>query len=119
MVDLLKRRMECHDELVRAAHGDITVDMVIRGGKILNVMTGEVLKGDLAIHQGFIASMYTREIQAKRVVDARGKIAVPAFIDPHVHIESSMVLPPAYAEIVAAHGTGTIFADPHEIVNVM
>ena len=44
---------------------------------------------------------------------------MPAFIDPHVHIESSMVLPPAYAEVAAANGTGTVLADPHEIVNVM
>ena len=118
-MDLLQKRIASYDELLRAARGEIPVDLAIQGGRILNVMTGEILKGDLAIHQGFIVSMFTRNIQARQTIDARGKIAVPAFIDPHVHIESSMVLPPAYAEIAAANGTGTVLADPHEIVNVM
>lgn len=118
-MNLLQKRIECYDELLRAARGEITVDLAIKGGKILNVMTGEILRGDLAIHKGFIASMFTKDIRARRTIDAAGKIAVPAFIDPHVHIESSMVLPPAYAEIAAVNGTGTVLADPHEIVNVM
>lgn len=118
-MDLLKRRLECYDELLRAARGEMTVDLLIQGGRILNVLTGEILKGDMAVHKGFIVSMFTKDIQAKKIIDARGKVAVPAFIDPHVHIESSMVLPGAYAEVVAANGTGTVLADPHEIVNVM
>jgi adenine deaminase len=118
-MDLLKKRLESYDELLRAARGEITVDLLIQGGRILNVLTGEILKGDLAVHKGFIVSMLTKDIRAKKTIDARGKVAVPAFIDPHVHIESSMVLPPAYAEVVAANGTGTVLADPHEIVNVM
>ncbi|NLT98166.1 MAG: adenine deaminase, partial [Christensenellaceae bacterium] len=118
-MDLLKKRLDCYDELLRAARGEITVDLLIQGGHILNVLTGEILKGDLAVHKGFIVSMFTEGIQARQVVDARYKVAVPAFIDPHVHIESSMVLPPGYAEVAAANGTGTILADPHEIVNVM
>ena len=88
-------------------------DTLIHGGKILNVMTGDILKGDIAIHKGFIASMFAKNVQAKQKIDASGKIALPAFIDPHIHIESSMVPPPRYAEVVAANGTGTVFADPH------
>ena len=118
-MDLLKKRIDCYDELLQAARGEIPVDLAIQGGRILNVMTGEILKGDIAIHKGFIVSILTKNIQANKTIDARGKIAVPAFIDPHVHIESSMVLPPAYAEIAAVNGTGTVLADPHEIVNVM
>ena len=118
-MSLLQMRMQNYDELLRAARGEIPVDLVIEGGRILNVLTGEILEGDLAIHKGFIVSMFIKNIQAKQRIDARGKIALPAFIDPHVHIESSMVLPPAYAEVAAANGTGTVLADPHEIVNVM
>jgi adenine deaminase len=116
---LFQKRMQHYDELLRAARGEIPVDLLIQGGRILNVMTGEILKGDLAIHKGFIVSLFTKNVQARQTIDASGKIALPAFIDPHVHIESSMVLPPAYAEIAAANGTGTVMADPHEIVNVM
>jgi len=118
-MDLLKRRVEAYDELLAAARGDVPVDLVIQGGSILNVMTGEVLPGDIAIHKGFIVRLFAQKLEATERVNAAGTIAVPAFIDPHVHIESSMILPPHYAEIVAAHGTGTVFADPHEIVNVM
>ncbi len=118
-MDILQKRIMNYDELLSAARGDIPIDLTITGGRILNVMTGEIIKGDLAIHKGFIVSVFAKNIQAKQTIDARGKIVVPAFIDPHVHIESSMVLPPAYAEIVAANGTGTVLADPHEIVNVM
>jgi len=118
-MDLLKKRLSCYDELMRAARGEIPADLLIKGGRILNVMTGEILKGDLAVHSGFIVSILDKDVRARQTVDATGKIAMPAFIDPHVHIESSMVLPPAYAEIAAANGTGTILADPHEIVNVL
>jgi adenine deaminase len=118
-MNLLQKRMQSYDELIQAARGDIQVDLVIEGGRILNVLTGEILTGDIAVHKGFIVSLFTKTGDAKQRIDARGKIAVPAFIDPHVHIESSMVLPPGYAEIVAANGTGTVLADPHEIVNVM
>ena len=118
-MDLLKKRIDCYDELLQAARGEIPVDLAIQGGRILNVMTGEILKGDIAVHKGFIVSILTKNIRANKTIDASGKIAVPSFIDPHVHIESSMVLPPAYAEVAAANGTGTVLADPHEIVNVM
>ncbi len=116
---LLERRIAHYDELLAAARGDVPVDTLIHGGRILNVMTGEILPGDLAIHKGFIVRVFAKDIEASERIDAAGTIAIPAFIDPHVHIESSMVLPPRYAEAVAAQGTGTVFADPHEIVNVM
>lgn len=118
-MNLLEKRLQSYDELVLAARGEIPADLLIEGGHILNVLTGEVLPGDIAVHKGFIVSLYPRSIQARERIDARGKTAIPAFIDPHVHIESSMVLPPRYAEVVAANGTGTVLADPHEIVNVM
>ncbi len=57
-MDLLKRRVEGYDELLRAARGEITVDLAIKGGRILNVMTGEILRVDLAIHKVFFVSMF-------------------------------------------------------------
>jgi adenine deaminase len=116
---LMEKRMAAYDALLAAARGDIQVDLLIRGGKILNMFTGELLQGDVAIHQGFIVSLFGKNGKAKETLDATGLIVAPAYIDPHVHIESSMVLPPVYAETVAAQGTGTVLADPHEIVNVM
>lgn len=118
-MSLIQNRLAAYDELLLAARGEITADLLLHGGKILNVLTGEILSGDVLIHKGFIAALFTQGGDAREKIDICGMIVAPAFIDPHVHIESSMVLPPQYAEVVAVHGTGTIFADPHEIVNVM
>lgn len=118
-MDLMQSRKSNYAELVRAARGDIPADLILKGGRILNVQTGEILPGDVLVHKGFIVSVFPRDARARKTIDTTGTVIIPAFIDPHVHIESSMVLPPAYAAAVAAQGTGTVFADPHEIGNVM
>ncbi len=118
-MDLIEKRIGLHEELTAAARGDVPVDLLIRGGSFLNVHTGEILKGNVAVHKGFVVGVMTGDMEAAETLDARGKTVIPAFIDPHVHIESSMVLPPAYAEVAGPGGTGTVFTDPHEIVNVM
>ncbi|MBD3197242.1 MAG: amidohydrolase family protein [Candidatus Lokiarchaeota archaeon] len=118
-MSLLDKRISNYDELLRAARREIQLDIIIRDTNILNVLTGELLKGDIGIHKGFIVGLFDKSLKANNTIDGTGKTAIPSFIDPHVHIESSMILPNSYSEIVAAQGTGTIFADPHEIVNVM
>lgn len=116
---LINKRIENYDEFLRAARGKSKLDLIIRDAEILNVITGEILEGDVGIHKGFIVSLYNDKLDAHEEIDGVGKTLIPSFIDPHVHIESSMILPNDYANLVAAQGTGTIFADPHEIVNVM
>lgn len=118
-MDLLKTRIELYDELLKAARGEILIDVIIESGNVLNVLTGEIQKGNIGIHKGFIVSLFSKNIDAQQTINAARKTVIPSFIDPHIHIESSMILPTAYAEVVALNGTGTIFADPHEIVNVM
>lgn len=118
-MDLLKTRIELYNELLKAARGEILIDTIIESGNIVNVLTGEVQQGNIGIHKGFIVSLFNNNIDAQQTINALRKTVIPSFIDPHIHIESSMILPTAYAEVVALNGTGTIFADPHEIVNVM
>ncbi|MBD3214722.1 MAG: amidohydrolase family protein [Candidatus Lokiarchaeota archaeon] len=118
-MSLLDRRISNFDELLKAARGELPLDIAIRKIEILNVITGEILEGDIGIHKGFIVGLFDESLKANENINGEGKIAIPSFIDPHVHIESSMILPNSYSEIIAAQGTGTIFADPHEIVNVM
>jgi adenine deaminase len=118
-MNIVETRLQHYEELLSVARGDLPADTILRGGRFLNVMTGEILRGDIAIHKGFLVSLFAKNMKGVQEIDASRKIAIPAFIDPHVHIESSMCLPPRYAEIAAANGTGTVFADPHEIVNVM
>jgi adenine deaminase len=107
--------------LVEAARGDRALDLVIQGGDILNVYTGEVYRADLGIFGDRIAVVDpggAYGLTAPTIVDARGTVAIPGLIDSHVHIESTMVTPPSFARAVLPRGTTTVVIDPHEIANV-
>ncbi|MBD3920460.1 adenine deaminase [Paenibacillus sp. PR3] len=91
-------------------------DTVVKNGTIVNVFTGRLMKGDIAIVDGVIAGIGTYE--GRETIDASGKIIVPGLIDGHVHIESSMLLPKEFAKVVLPHGVTTVITDPHEIANV-
>lgn len=103
--------------MIDVAAGRTRADIVLKNGAVVNVFTGEVTEGDVAIHSGYIAGI--GEYQGKEVIDAEGKYVAPSFIDGHVHVESSMVMPVQYARAVVPHGTGAVVADPHEIANVL
>lgn len=101
---------------IQAAGKQIPADLVIKHGTIVNVFTGELMEGDIAIVDGVIVGIgsYTGHEE----IDARGKVIIPGFIDGHVHIESSMLLPGEFAKVVLQHGVTTVITDPHEIANV-
>ncbi len=108
------------DILVRilaVARGDEPADLLLQGGRVLNVFTGELLEVDVVVAEGRIAAL-GKGYTAHEIVDVTGQIVVPGLIDGHVHIESSMVSPHAFARGVVPHGTTTVIADPHEIANV-
>ncbi|MEH7304804.1 adenine deaminase [Neobacillus drentensis] len=92
-------------------------DTVIKNGKIIDVFSGEIVEGDIAIVDGYIAGI--GEYEGKKTIDAKGQYISPAFIDGHVHIESSMVTPKEFARVLLPHGVTTVIADPHEIANVL
>ncbi|ACT00533.1 adenine deaminase [Paenibacillus sp. JDR-2] len=93
-------------------------DLIIRNGKIVNVFTGSIMSGDIAIADGMIAGIgdYTDGLE---VIDAAGKWIIPGLIDGHVHIESSMLTPREFAKVVLQHGVTAVVTDPHEMANVM
>jgi adenine deaminase len=103
-------------ELIAAARGEIEVDLLLAGGSVANLLSGEVHRADVAIHKGRIAGFDCAG--ASRTLELDGKIIAPGFIDSHVHIESSMVTVPEYARAVVPRGTTSVIADPHEIANV-
>jgi adenine deaminase len=108
--------------LVEAARGDRPLDLVIRGGRVVNVYTDEVMDADVGIFGDRIAVVdWARRygLEAETTIDAAGHTIVPGFVDTHIHVESTMVTPPAYARAVLPFGTTTIVIDPHEIGNVM
>jgi adenine deaminase len=107
--------------LVEAARGDRQLDLVIRGCTLLNVYTGEIYPADIGIFGDRIAVVDKARqlgLHGAAELDARGLIAIPGFIDTHVHIESTMVTPPNFARGVLPFGTTTVVIDPHEIANV-
>lgn len=91
-------------------------DLVISDAQVVNVFTGAIERGDVAIVGGLIAGIgnYT----AETYIDAAGRYLLPGLIDAHVHIESSLVDPASFAQLTLPHGTTTVIADPHEIANV-
>ena len=92
-------------------------DTVIKNGKIIDVFNGEIIEADLAIVDGYFAGI--GEYEGNQVIDANGRYISPAFIEGHVHIESSMVTPTEFAKVLLPHGVTTAIADPHEIANVL
>lgn len=105
------------EKLIRVAKGEEPADLVIRNANVVNVFNDEIKKMDIAIYAGRIAGM-GNGYKGEKEIDVKGAYVTPAFIDGHVHIESSMCLPKEFAKAVVPEGTVTVIADPHEISNV-
>jgi len=100
------------------ALGRTPADLVLRNARILDLVTGVLHSGDIAICGDTIVG--TRdEYRGVEEIDARRRIAVPGFIDSHVHCESTLVTPGEFDRCVLPRGTTTAICDPHEICNVL
>jgi adenine deaminase len=99
------------------ARGDEPADVVVRGGRVLSVFTREWLDTDIAIADGWIAGL--GEYEGEEVVDASGRYVVPGFLDAHMHLESTKLLPDEFARLVLPLGTTAVVLDPHELANVL
>ncbi|WP_417806566.1 adenine deaminase [Thioclava sp.] len=110
--------------LIAVAAGREPADLVIKGGKWVNVHSREVLDGyDLAVAEGRFAAI-APDLSAAigpdtEVIEANGRYMVPGLCDAHMHIESGMLTPAEFAAAVIPHGTTSMFTDPHEIANVL
>ena len=105
------------EKIIKVARGIEKADLVIKNGNIINVLSEEIHNGDIAVSDGIIAGIGNYE--GKKEIDAKGAYISPAFIDGHVHLESSMLLPHEFAKAVVPCGTTTVITDPHEISNVL
>jgi adenine deaminase len=99
------------------ARGDELADVVVEGAKVFSVFTREWLETEIAICDGYVAGL--GEYAGKEVVHARGKYVVPGFVDAHMHLETTKLMPGEFARLVLPMGTTTVVADPHEIANVL
>ncbi|MEM1235501.1 MAG: adenine deaminase [Pseudomonadota bacterium] len=119
----LKSWADAAPTLVAVAAGRAPADRVIRGGKVVNVHTREVLDWEVAIAEGRFAYVGPDASHCigpdTDVTDAAGRYLIPGLCDGHMHIESGMLTPAEFAAAVIPHGTTTMFTDPHEIANVL
>ena len=104
-------------DLLSVARGDAPADLLLRGGRVVNVFTGEIEPADVAVFAGRIAGVGPG-YAARETVDLDGSFVAPGLIDAHVHIESSLCVPAQFAAAVLPRGVTTVVADPHEIANV-
>jgi adenine deaminase len=110
-------KMASLKEKIRIASGEGTADLLIKNGRVVDVFSGQIEKKDVAIFGGVIVGF--GDYQAKETIDVEGDFLCPGLIDGHVHIESSMVTIPEFAQAVLPNGTTSVVIDPHEIANVM
>jgi adenine deaminase len=106
---------------IAAAQGKEPFDLLLTGGRVVDVATLELREADVGIVGAMIASVHPRgRFTAARDTDELGgRTIAPGFIDGHVHFESSHMVPHHYASVVVPQGTTTIFCDPHELANVL
>ena len=110
-------------ELAAVASRRCPPQLVIAGARSLSVYTERILpEREFWIHRGRVAAVKPSGTAVKsecgRYYDAEGGIVAPGLVDPHIHIESSMMSACAYAEAALLNGTTTLFCDSHEIGNV-
>ncbi|RVU17701.1 adenine deaminase [Methylobacterium oryzihabitans] len=93
-------------------------DLVVRGARLLDLVTGELVATDIAVCGDTVVATYGT-FEGRTVIEAGGRIAVPGFIDTHLHIESSLITPHEFDRCVLPHGVTTAIWDPHELANVL
>jgi len=103
--------------MLKVAGGRKKAELVLKNCQIINVFTTEIESGDIAIENGFVVGI--GKYKGMKVIDMKGAYVAPGFIDGHVHIESSMMVPHEFAKLVLPCGTTSVIADPHEIANVL
>lgn len=111
LVDALRRRL-------RAAQGEEACDLVIKDVRWLDVFRCTFVSGDVAIKDGVIVGL-SPGLRGAREIDAKGAHVVPGFVDAHVHLESSLLVPEGFQRAVLPRGTTTAVCDPHELANVL
>ncbi len=102
---------------IAQGRGVVPADLVLRGGRVFDLITGDLVQTDVAICGDTIVGVFGA-YEGRDVIDVSGQILVPGFIDTHLHIESSLVTPFEFDRCVGPHGVTTAICDPHEIANV-
>ena len=104
--------------MIAQGRGREPADLVIKNVTLLDIVTGRLSRTDIAVCGDRIVGTHG-DYSGTREIDARGLVAVPGFIDTHLHVESSLTTPGEYDRCVLPHGVTTAICDPHELANVI
>ena len=119
----LKKRIELSlptlKRIIKTALGKYPPDIVLKNCSLIDVYSEEIIKTDISIINGRIASIQKNYATPKEVLDCDGLYAVPGLLDGHVHLDSTLLTPTQLAKIILPRGTTTVFIDPMEIANVL
>ena len=103
---------------IAQGRGTEPADLVVENVRLLDLVNGDLVETDIAIQGDTIVSTYARS-EGRRTIEGGGRVAVPGFIDTHLHVESSLVTPFEFDRCVLPHGVTTAICDPHEMANVL
>jgi adenine deaminase len=126
---LEERLNKARPRLLRCLRGEESCDYRVKGAAVFNSFTGKIKPVDIWLADGFIVYTGNGEtageqlpfpspMTARETYDASGLLALPGFVDAHMHVESTMLTPRRLGRVLALTGTTTIITDPHEMVNV-
>ncbi len=106
-------------DLIDTATGKAPCDLNLTDCTVMDLLDGRFIENaTVSIRNGKIAGV-NDGLAARASISLEGRFLAPGLVDAHVHIESSLLTPAEYARVVLPHGTTTVVADPHEIVNVL
>ncbi len=105
------------EELIEVGRGNKPADLLLKGGNLVDVFSGEIIPADLAVHKGIIVGF--GRYKAKKEINLRGSTLLPGLMDAHIHLESSMLSVSEFVRAVLPCGTTSVIIDPHEIANVL
>ncbi|MDD7652901.1 MAG: adenine deaminase [Firmicutes bacterium] len=113
----INRKLLKKQRIIEVAAGREKADLVLKNATYVNVFSGELCTGDIAVAEGLIVGL--GQYEGLQEADMSGCIVCPGLIDAHIHLESALVSPREFVKAVLPHGTTTVICDPHEITNVM
>ncbi|MDH3028080.1 adenine deaminase [Methylobacterium fujisawaense] len=111
-------QVESLRQAIAQGQGRTEADLVLKGGRFLDLVTGALVASDIAICRDRIVGTFGH-YRGAREIDISGKVVVPGFIDTHFHVESSLMPPQEFERCVLPHGVTTGICDPHEMANVL
>lgn len=99
------------------ARGETPAELVFKNGRVVNVLSGEIHEGNIAVDDGRVIGI--GDYKGRKTINLRGAYLAPSLIDGHFHIESAQLTAGEFARAVVPHGTGAVVIDPHEYANVL